>query len=108
MAVEGRVELVDRRGDLQTGLEDGLLPLEADVLGPLDEAAQITLGLDVLADPEVAGALLEEGVDDPLGLGLLDGEGGGRHLLSLLLSLRDEKDIVTLHSLHYPLCTMLR
>jgi hypothetical protein len=87
LAIKSLVELVDRWGNLQPGLQDGLLPLEADVLGPLDEAGEIALGLDVLADAEVASALLKEGVDNPLDLGFLDGQRGCCHLLSLLLAL---------------------
>ena len=87
MAIESLVKLVDRWGDLQPGLEDGLLALQADVLGPFDEAAEIALGLDILANAEVAGALLKEGVDDPLDFRLLDGQRGCCHLLSLLLTL---------------------
>lgn len=60
--VENVLELGQRGRDLQADLEDLLLALEADVLGPLDHARDIALGLDVLADTEVAGALLEEGV----------------------------------------------
>ena len=89
LPVQSRVELVDCWRDLQTGLENGLLALEPDVLGPLDETAQVPLGLDVAADTEVAGSLLEEGVDHPLGVGLLDGQRGCCHLLALLsLSLK--------------------
>ena len=60
--VEDVLELSQRRRDLQAHLKDLLLALEADVLGPLDHAGDIALGLDVLADTEVAGALLDEGV----------------------------------------------
>ena len=89
LLVEGGVELVDCRGHLQTGLQNGLLPLQANVLGPLDEARQVALGLDVLADAEVAGALLEQRVHNSLDLRLLGGQGGGCHLLaSLLLALK--------------------
>ena len=89
LPVESGVKLVDCWRDLQTGLENGLLTLEPDVLGPLDETAQISLGLDVAADAEVAGSLLEEGVDHSLGVGLLDGQRGCCHLLALLtLSLK--------------------
>ena len=89
MAIESLVKLVDRWWDLQPGLEDGLLTLESDVLGPFDEAAEIALGLDILADAEVAGALLKEGVDHSLDLGFLDGQRGCCHLLSLLLTLQN-------------------
>jgi hypothetical protein len=60
--VENVLELGQRRRDLQAHLENLLLALEADILGPLDHAGDIALRLDVLADTEVAGALLDEGV----------------------------------------------
>ena len=62
VAVQGALELSDRRGNLQTHVQNLLLALEADIFGPLDEAGQVALGLDVLADTEVAGALLDERV----------------------------------------------
>ena len=85
MAVQGRVELVDGRGDPEPGLEHDLLTLESDVLGPPDESAQVTAGLDVLADAEVLGPLLEQGVHDPLDLLPLHSQGGGGNLLTLPL-----------------------
>ena len=85
MTIQGRVELVNCWGDPQSGLEDNLLSLETDVLGPSDESAQIPLGLDVLTDSEVPWSLLEQRIDDPLNLLPLDGQGGGGHLLSLSL-----------------------
>ena len=85
------MELVDRRWDLQAGLEDSLLPLEPNVLGPTNEAAEIALWLDVLTDLEVARTSGEERVLDSLDLGLLDGQGSGRDLLSFLLSLQEKK-----------------
>lgn len=60
--VENVLELGQGRRNLQAHLEDLLLALETDILGPLDHAGDIALGLDVLADTEVAGALLDEGV----------------------------------------------
>lgn len=48
LAVQCLGELVDRRGDLQTLVQDGALPLQADVAGPFHKACQITLWLDVL------------------------------------------------------------
>lgn len=75
--VQGVGELGDRGGDLQALVKDDLLALEADVLGPLDEAAQVTRGLDVLANAEVAGALLEERVLGGLGSLALGVRGGG-------------------------------
>ena len=56
------LELGERRRNLQTQLKDLLLALKTDVLGPLDHAGDIALGLDVLANTEVTGALLEERV----------------------------------------------
>lgn len=41
-------ELGDGRGDLETLVKDDLLALETDVLGPLHEAGEVSLGLDVL------------------------------------------------------------
>ena len=60
--VQDVLELGERRGNLQAHLEDLLLALKTDVLGPLDEAGQVALRLNVLADTEVAGALLDERV----------------------------------------------
>ena len=62
VAVEDVLELSESRGNLQAHLKDLLLSLETDILGPLDHAGDISLGLDVLADAEVAGSLLEKGV----------------------------------------------
>ena len=47
--VESVGELRDGRGDLQALAEDNLLALEADIFGPLHEAGEVLLGLDVLA-----------------------------------------------------------
>lgn len=60
--VEDGRELRDSRGNLDAHLQDLLLALETDILGPLNHAGQVTLGLDVLADAEVAGAALDERV----------------------------------------------
>jgi hypothetical protein len=84
--VQGAGELVDGRGNLQALLEDGALALEADVERPLDVASQITLGLDIVTDGKVAGALLEERVSDLLGSLGLGGEGSGSNLLGSLKS----------------------
>lgn len=62
VAVEDVLELGDRRGNLQAKVENLLLALKTDILGPLHHARQVALGLDVLTDAIVAGALLEEGV----------------------------------------------
>ena len=60
--VENLLELGDGGRDLQAKVEDLLLALEADVLGPLHHAREVALGLDVLADTEVPGPLLNERV----------------------------------------------
>lgn len=49
LAVQGLGELVDCRRNLQTFVENGALPLQADVTGPFNKACQITLGLNILA-----------------------------------------------------------
>merc|ERR1719297_446578 len=85
LTIQGRVELVDCWWDPQSGLKDNLLSLKTDVLGPSDESAQISLGLDVLSDTEVPGSLLEQRIDDSLDFLPLDGQRGGGHLLSLPL-----------------------
>jgi len=43
-------------------VKDLLLTLKADILGPFDESGEVALGLDVLADTEVPGPLLDERV----------------------------------------------
>lgn len=79
------LELVDSRRHLQSLHQDALLPLNSDVLGPLHEAGQITHGLDVSSNSEVARVLFEQST--LLFLGTL-GAGRSHHLLSLLNSLR--------------------
>lgn len=39
------------------------MPLESDVLGPLDKASQVALGLDGITDSVIAWSLFEERVD---------------------------------------------
>lgn len=60
--VKDVLELGDRRGHLQPHVENLLLALEADILRPLHHARQVPLGLDVLADAEVARPLFDQGV----------------------------------------------
>lgn len=43
-------------------MKDDLLPLESDVLGPLDESSQVGLGGEVSSNAEGSGLLLEERV----------------------------------------------
>lgn len=60
--VEDVLELGDCGGDLQPHVEDLLLALKTDILRPLHHARKVALGLDVLADTEVARPSLEERV----------------------------------------------
>lgn len=60
--VEHVLELGDRWGHLQAHVKDLLLALETDILGPLHHAREVALGLDVLADTEVARPLLDQRV----------------------------------------------
>lgn len=62
VAVQRALELSDGRRNLEAEVQDLLLTLEADILGPLNEAAEVALGLDVLANTEVTGASLDERV----------------------------------------------
>jgi hypothetical protein len=107
VAVQGVLELGNRGGNLQAEVEDLLLALKADVLGPLNEAAEVALGLDVLANAKVAGALLDQRVLGALlaSTSLTLGVRKGSSLLSGLggLSLRKEdQQIVSTIVLHLP------
>jgi hypothetical protein len=62
VAVSNVLELGNRRWDLQTEVEDLLLALKTDVCGPSHHAREVALGLDVLTDTVVLGALLNERV----------------------------------------------
>jgi hypothetical protein len=62
VAVEGVRELGDGGGHFEAKIQYLLLALETDVFGPFDHAREVAAWLDVLADTEVAGAFLEEGV----------------------------------------------
>lgn len=62
VAVKNLLELGDRWGDLEAEVQDLALALEADILGPSHHARKVALGLDVLANTEVTGALLNERV----------------------------------------------
>merc|ERR1719476_1306448 len=77
LPVQGLVELVDWRRNLKPGLEDSLLALQADVLGPFDESGEIPLRLDGLTNAKVSGSFLEERIDHSLYLRLLNSQGGG-------------------------------
>jgi len=84
--VEDLLELGNRRGDLQAKVEDLLLALKANILGPLNHARKVALGLDVLANTEVAGALLEEGVLNERQLATF---GVGYEVMDAVLTLAD-------------------
>ena len=58
--IDGLRELVECGGNLESLKKNSLLTLDADVLGPLDEAGEISLGLDVTTDSKVTSILLEE------------------------------------------------
>lgn len=62
VAVKDVLELSDRRWDLEAHVQDLALTLQADVLGPAHHARKVAPGLDVLADTEVAGTLLDKRV----------------------------------------------
>ncbi len=47
--VQSVSELRDRRRNLETLVQDGLLALEADIFRPFHEASEVSLGTDVLA-----------------------------------------------------------
>lgn len=47
--VEGVVELVESRRDLEALVEHDLLALQADVFGPLHEVGEVALGLHIAA-----------------------------------------------------------
>ena len=55
-------EDVQGSGLLESHHEDSLLPLDSNILGPLHEPGQVASGLDVTADSEVPGGLLEQRV----------------------------------------------
>ena len=54
------VELGDAWGNLQALHEDALLTLDSDVLGPSNEAGEVSLRLDVSSDSKVAWVLFEQ------------------------------------------------
>lgn len=64
-------ELVECRWDLESLLEDPLLPLKLNGLGPLDEAREVSLRRQRATDPELLRPLLEQRVHHFLRLLLL-------------------------------------
>jgi hypothetical protein len=67
-------ELVKSRRDLKTLVDDLLLTLKLNVLRPLDETRDITLGLNILTNTKVLGGLFDQRVSSRLG-GLLTLDG---------------------------------
>ena len=62
ISVQNVLELGNCRRDFEAEVEDLLLALKTNILGPPHHAGQVALGLDVLADAIVARTLLNEGV----------------------------------------------
>jgi hypothetical protein len=50
-------ELVESWGNLKTLVKDLLLALKLDIMGPLDETRDITLGLDILTYKNISSIL---------------------------------------------------
>ena len=59
---ERKLELVDRRRNLQTGLQNLPLALQANISRPLHEPRQVTLVLNVVTDAVVARLRREKGI----------------------------------------------
>ena len=87
LLVKSGVELVQCWRNLQPRLQNSLLSLKTDILGPFDKPAQIPLGLDVLANFETSGSSDEKRILNSLNFGFLYSQRSGCDLLSLLLSL---------------------
>ncbi len=82
--VNGLGEEVDKRRSLETLVENAALALKSHVLRPLDEAREIALGLNIVANSEVLGLLLEERVLLLLSALLCRRRGGSRSRLGSL------------------------
>jgi len=74
-------ELSNCRWDLETLMKDNLLALEANIFGPFDEACQICLRTNILADAEVLGGRFKERIFLDL-RSLANTIGGGSGLLA--------------------------
>jgi hypothetical protein len=57
--VNGLWELIDGGGNLESCKKNSLLTLDTNVLRPLDETSEVSLGLDVSTDSKVTWILLE-------------------------------------------------
>ena len=62
ITVEDVLKLGNRRWNFQAEVEDLLLALKADILGPLHHTGEVSSRLDILTDAIVTAALLDEGV----------------------------------------------
>lgn len=60
LSIKSSAKLSHGRGDLHTVVQHALLALKTDVMGPLDEAGQVTSGLDVVAKRVVTSDRLGE------------------------------------------------
>ena len=56
------LELSDEWGDFYSGEKNSFLSLECNVFRPSDKSSQVSLGLNIISDSEVARSALEEGV----------------------------------------------
>ena len=74
--------MVESGWDLESLKKNSLLTLDADVFGPLDEASEISLWLDVSSDSKVTSILLEQGALNLLG-SCLGASAGCDNLLAL-------------------------
>ena len=79
--VQSLAELMNWWWNFQASLQDGLLALNANVLGPTHKTRQITLGLNILSNAKVLGSLLEELIDNLLDNLLLNSQWCGCNLL---------------------------
>ena len=87
ISLKGVGELSDLGRDLESGHEDPLLSLEANILGPLHKPGKIRLVVDVSSDSEVLGVLGKEGCMRVSGF--LGTFACGDHLLGALVQLLD-------------------
>ena len=80
--------MVESGGDLESLKKNSLLTLDANVFGPLDEASEVPLGLDVATDSKVTRILLEQSALVLAGTTL--GATAGDNLLANFLSLNTQ------------------
>jgi len=84
LLIQSLGELVDWRGNLDAGVENGPLSLDTNVFGPTHKSAQITSRLNILTDGKVLGSLFEERIVLLLGGCLLGRKRSWGHLLLAL------------------------